>query len=83
MRDPATQLEYVERATVVHHRSNTLDSIDRALERIDEQRYGWCTSCGELIETGRLEALPFTQFCISCKSGTTRGEGHQHRGRAA
>lgn len=84
MRDPATGVEYAERAAILHSRSNMLDGIERALERIEQGRYGWCTSCGELIEKGRLEAIPFTQLCISCKSGApSRGEGRGARGQAA
>lgn len=84
MRDPATGVEYAERAAILHGRSKVLDGIERALERIEHGRYGWCTSCGQLIEKGRLEAIPFTQLCISCKSGApSRGEGRGARGQAA
>jgi RNA polymerase-binding transcription factor DksA len=75
MRDPATGVEYAERAATLHSRSKMLDGVERAIERIEHGRYGWCTSCGELVEKGRLEAIPFTQLCISCKSGVpSRGE---------
>ncbi|HXG37786.1 MAG TPA: TraR/DksA C4-type zinc finger protein [Bacteroidota bacterium] len=84
MRDPATEVEYAERAAILHSRSNMLDGIERALERIEHGRYGWCTSCGEVIEKGRLEAIPFTQLCISCKSGAPlRREERGARGQAA
>jgi DnaK suppressor protein len=83
-RDPATGEEFAERAAILHGQSRTLESIERALERIEDGRYGVCTSCGTFIEKGRLEAIPFTQLCISCKSGApSRGEARGSRGQAA
>ena len=43
-----------------------LIQIDRALRRLEEGDYGLCTSCGNEIAAGRLEALPFTETCIEC-----------------
>ena len=84
LRDPAAGEEFAERAAILHGRSRMLESIERALERIEDGRYGVCTSCGTLIEKGRLEAIPFTQLCISCKSGVrSRGEAPGARGQAA
>jgi RNA polymerase-binding transcription factor DksA len=84
LHDPATGVEHAERAIALHGRSKMLDGIERALERLEQGRYGRCTSCGELIEQGRLEAIPFTQLCISCKSGTpSSGKGRGARGEAA
>lgn len=40
--------------------------IRAALGRIDSGDYGTCTSCGEDISDGRLEAVPFTSVCIAC-----------------
>lgn len=38
-----------------------------ALEKIKEGTYGICDSCGEEIESERLEAIPITSLCIECK----------------
>ena len=43
-----------------------LEEIDAARERIDEGRYGICTSCGKPIAVARLKALPATPLCLSC-----------------
>jgi RNA polymerase-binding transcription factor DksA len=37
-----------------------------ALRRMDEDRYGICESCGVAIAKGRLEAIPFTRYCVRC-----------------
>lgn len=41
--------------------------LERALKRIDSQTYGICKVCGNYIEAGRLESVPHTEICISCK----------------
>lgn len=43
-----------------------LGDISRALARLDAGDYGICTSCGEPINPGRLEALPYAELCIAC-----------------
>lgn len=42
--------------------------ISAALERMDAGSYGDCTSCGNRIPTGRLEARPASALCIGCAS---------------
>ncbi|MCX8057610.1 MAG: TraR/DksA C4-type zinc finger protein [Ignavibacteria bacterium] len=44
-----------------------LSYLDAALRRIEEGTYGYCIDCGKVIEKGRLEAVPHTQHCVSCK----------------
>jgi DnaK suppressor protein len=45
-----------------------LQSVEEALERIDEGSYGICESCELEIAAGRLEAMPFTRLCVSCQA---------------
>ena len=45
-----------------------IKDIDEALSRIDEGTYGVCAECDEEIPLPRLEALPFTELCVACKS---------------
>lgn len=47
--------------------TETIKEIDVALARIKEGTYGICADCGGKISPRRLEALPFTVFCIDCK----------------
>jgi RNA polymerase-binding transcription factor DksA len=37
-----------------------------ALRRIDAGTYGKCENCGQAIAKARLEAIPFTRFCVKC-----------------
>jgi DnaK suppressor protein len=40
--------------------------IRLALRRIERGDYGKCESCGKPISQERLDALPWTAFCIAC-----------------
>jgi DnaK suppressor protein len=41
--------------------------IDEALRRIDTDGFGSCQLCGLEINRKRLEAIPWTSYCISCQ----------------
>ncbi|SEN71444.1 molecular chaperone DnaK [Cryobacterium sp. TMT1-3] len=43
-----------------------LASIDRALQRIVDGKYGLCVRGGERIPDGRLEIKPAADLCIAC-----------------
>ena len=40
--------------------------LDRALQRLDDDRFGLCTRCGEPIPTGRLSLMPGAVTCVRC-----------------
>jgi DnaK suppressor protein len=44
----------------------TLNKLNTALEKIDEQTFGICTDCGELISEKRLEAVLGCELCVIC-----------------
>jgi len=44
-----------------------LTAIDEALVRIDKGTFGVCRDCGGPIAAARLEAIPWTRVCITCK----------------
>jgi len=44
-----------------------LRQVDEALDKIRQDTYGLCESCGEMINERRLEALPFARLCIKCQ----------------
>ena len=44
-----------------------LQAIDEALNRIEAGTYGVCRDCGEPIAEARLNAIPWTRSCITCK----------------
>lgn len=41
-----------------------LAKVNSALARIDNEHYGECTECGEEIEEGRLNAVPYAMQCM-------------------
>ena len=44
-----------------------LQAIEEALRRIDDGTFGVCRDCGEPIAEARLNAIPWTRVCITCK----------------
>ena len=42
--------------------------IDKTIERIDKDDYGFCDQCGVEIGIRRLEARPTATLCIDCKT---------------
>jgi DnaK suppressor protein len=54
----------VERSS---QRRTVLRLIDAALARISDGSFGKCLACGEEIQAQRLQALPWTQFCLRCQ----------------
>ena len=40
--------------------------IQAALQRIDEDEFGYCVTCGDEIATERLDVVPHTPFCRNC-----------------
>ena len=39
-----------------------------ALRRVVDGTYGRCTECGVWIPRGRLEVVPYTSRCVSCRA---------------
>jgi DnaK suppressor protein len=44
--------------------SRTLEQVRDALHRLENGSYGKCTRCGRQIEQARLEAVPWTPYCL-------------------
>jgi DnaK suppressor protein len=54
--------------------SQRLSLVRRALGRIADSSYGTCQLCGAAIGGKRLEALPWTPYCIDCQERVEKGE---------
>lgn len=54
------------------HAQNHLVELDAALDRLRNDRYGRCETCGRAIGDARLEALPATRRCVSCAADRRR-----------
>lgn len=49
-------------------------NIEMALIRINDHSFGTCVHCDEEISKRRLEAVPWTPFCIRCQEAADRGD---------
>jgi DnaK suppressor protein len=45
-----------------------IKKIDKTLQLIEDEEYGWCDSCGVEIGIRRLEARPTADMCVDCKT---------------
>ncbi len=50
-----------------------LESIDAALVRIEDGKYGKCIHCDQPIQEKRLEAVPWARYCLRCADLNERG----------
>ncbi len=48
--------------------SRLIRKIKTALEKIEDETFGICESCGEDIPISRLKARPVAAHCIKCKT---------------
>jgi DnaK suppressor protein len=54
--------------------SNLLRNVRLALSRIADGSYGTCLHCEEEISPKRLNAVPWTAYCIRCQEAADRHE---------
>jgi RNA polymerase-binding transcription factor DksA len=47
-----------------------------ALERLKDGTFGQCEACGVSIPRERLEALPYTRYCVSCAATASDSAAH-------
>ncbi len=51
-----------------------LQVVEGALRRMEDGTFGLCAACEEEINPKRLQAVPWTQLCVSCQEKLERGE---------
>ena len=51
-----------------------IKKIDKTLQKIQDEEYGWCESCGIEIGLRRLEARPPADLCFDCKEMAEKKE---------
>ena len=54
--------------------TQTLRMIDSALRRIEEGTYGVCVGSGARIPKARLDAIPYTPYCVAFAEKVESGE---------
>jgi len=52
---------------------NLLMLIEESFNRMRDGSYGTCTNCGAVIGEKRLQAVPWTPFCIDCQELQEKG----------
>ena len=52
---------------------------DRALDRINDESFGWCDDSGEAIGLKRLLISPTTKYCIEAQERHEQIDKHQRQ----
>jgi RNA polymerase-binding transcription factor DksA len=52
--------------SLLENEDQTLEAIRAAVDRMDKGTFGRCARCHKEITKERLQALPFTPYCIEC-----------------
>ena len=53
---------------LMNNEGETLSQVENALERVEAGAYGFCTECSGKIPKMRLNAIPYTAYCVKCAS---------------
>jgi RNA polymerase-binding protein DksA len=53
---------------LMENEEQVLEQIEAALERIEEGTYGVCIDTGKRIPKARLNAIPYTPYCVEAAS---------------
>lgn len=56
-------------AAAAERRAAERKRLEQALQRLDQDEYGWCVQCGEAIAPQRLEIDPSIAVCVKCAAG--------------
>jgi len=59
--------------SVSNNERQVLNMVESALLRIREGSFGECINCGSEINAKRLEAVPWTRYCIACQEKKEQG----------
>ena len=63
----AATAERTEVLGLVDTLKRQLESVDKAIVKLDDGTYGSCDNCGQPIPVARLEARPASVLCVDCK----------------
>lgn len=58
---------------LAQHNSHEITLIKLALDKIASGKYGTCESCTQKIMPARLEALPYSIYCVKCQGIADKG----------
>jgi len=57
-----------------HQDRSLLQLVEEALVRIRQSSFGECVSCHEELQQKRLEAVPWTRYCVTCQEKMEQGQ---------
>ena len=76
--DPADQAVFSYQKELLFSQGTTghvqLIMVKDAIRRLKEGSFGECLHCGNEIGLKRLEAVPWSRYCIDCQEKVERGE---------
>src|SRR5436305_13748863 len=52
--------------SLIESEEGRMKEINAALDRIEHGAFGRCEECQKAIPKARLQALPFTRYCVDC-----------------
>lgn len=68
-------------STLAELESKELAQVERALRQLKAGTYGKCEGCATKIPVARLNALPYSTYCIKCqREMESEGAWHHNRG---
>ncbi len=77
--DPMDEARFVaDRELVIRSLDRLYDTIrciDVALDEIRDRTFGICARCGDNIPLKRLEAVPWSPFCVACQEWMEVSQG--------
>lgn len=59
--------EYSDRLSIEHTLEKELRDVKKALQNIEDGKYGICKHCHQEIEPERLKIRPASSSCVDCK----------------
>ena len=69
MADAGSDQQSLEHAySIINRESSFLNYLDKAMQRIDDNSYGVCLECSNLISKERLYEVPHATKCFECKT---------------
>ncbi len=76
--DPADQAVFSYQKELLFSQGSTghaqLTMVKEAIRRLKDGDFGECLHCGNAIGAKRLEAVPWSRYCIDCQEKIERGD---------
>ncbi len=53
--------------SLADNEQKTMNRIDAALEKMENNTFGLCELCGKKVSQVRLKAVPYAELCVPCQ----------------